>query len=351
MKDVVFVLNWWKGSQAGGGAKKFNIEMVDSLRNDYDINGSVLYNRGNDSSEQLIGSSNLSCIWKIFTHLNFHKPKNILIEGGTYFALAALLFKYLRSRETKLIYIFLTYPQNNKKVHVRFLKFLLKTFDKIVFVSKNLEDVFKLYYDYNFHSNTKIIRPAITLNKIKSGGKVSRDKRILVAGLFSSKTNALGCKLILDTFDTLNTEFSDYKITFLGEGRYKEKVVSYAQKTNIKSQIEFRGFVNDVDRYLLSSTLLIYASYGTGSPLTIIEAMSRNCMVLASKCGGIPEMIKHNSEGLLFKNNVEDLSEKLSICLKNPSFRKSLSDNAFKRYSKYYVRKRLGNDFFNLIYV
>ena len=345
---LIYLFNWWKGSDNGGGAKKFNCELVSSLKNNYNIKGNVLYSRGNDPNEFKIGDNSFSSIKKILTLLRSIKPNSILVEGGIYFAFSALIYKLFDSKKTKIVYTFLTYPQNGKKASAFFLGLILVYFDKIVFVSNNLKDIFKKLYGYNFRERTKIIRPAITVEEsIES--TVERNKIILVAGLFSNKTNALGCKLIIDSFNEVKDEFKDFQILFLGDGYYKKHVEKYSYRMGLNSRLIFKGFVDNMSHYLSKSSLLLYASFGTGTPLTIIEAMSLKCTVLASKCGGIPEMIKNNHECLLFNNNKQDLTDKIRHCLKDRKFSNSLAENAYLRYLNDYTSDKIGNDYYSLI--
>lgn len=46
--------------------------------------------------------------------------------------------------------------------------------------------------------------------------------------------------------------------------------------------------------------MLILPSYSEGLPQVILEAMASGCVVAATKVGGIPSVITHESNGLLF---------------------------------------------------
>ena len=56
--------------------------------------------------------------------------------------------------------------------------------------------------------------------------------------------------------------------------------------------------------------------------LTVVEGMSSGCCVLASRVGGIPELLEHGSEGFLVEpGNVESLVEHLDHVARDPAIR------------------------------
>ena len=66
-------------------------------------------------------------------------------------------------------------------------------------------------------------------------------------------------------------------------------------------------------------------------PYAVLEAMSLGCAVIASAVGGIPELITHERNGLLFES--QDVAQLVSACrrlLDNPALASSLGSQARK---------------------
>ena len=66
-----------------------------------------------------------------------------------------------------------------------------------------------------------------------------------------------------------------------------------------------------------------------------IEALAAQRPVIASRTGGIPEIVKDGDSGMLFtKSSVKDLQHKLETLLKNPLLREKLGKNGYRQIKK-----------------
>ena len=77
-------------------------------------------------------------------------------------------------------------------------------------------------------------------------------------------------------------------------------------------------------------TILVHLSESEGLPTIIMEAMVMKIPVIASKIGGIPELIDENS-GILVDNNVSNVFNACKKLLENEGFYGKISKKAFKK--------------------
>jgi glycosyltransferase involved in cell wall biosynthesis len=83
------------------------------------------------------------------------------------------------------------------------------------------------------------------------------------------------------------------------------------------------------DRVLSSATLFILPSYNEGMPLAVLEAMAYGLPVISTPVGGIPEIIVDGKTGLLVNpGDVQALSDRISLLLRNPDLCQKLGTNA-----------------------
>lgn len=96
--------------------------------------------------------------------------------------------------------------------------------------------------------------------------------------------------------------------------------------------IEFMGrFDNRRIAEILDQTdvIVVPSIWYENSPITIMEALTTGTPVIASDLGGMPEMVHHNVNGLLFKvGDVDDLATQLQWLVDEPGLVKSLAANA-----------------------
>jgi glycosyltransferase involved in cell wall biosynthesis len=97
--------------------------------------------------------------------------------------------------------------------------------------------------------------------------------------------------------------------------------------------------VADALPYIRAADLLLLPSLGEVMPLSILEAMALKTPVLASKVGGIPEVIEAGISGSLFDlENSKDFVKKFLLLKNDSSLRKQLANNAYRRYHSSFSR-------------
>ena len=83
--------------------------------------------------------------------------------------------------------------------------------------------------------------------------------------------------------------------------RYKHEVLEYAKHPDLRDRIHFLGWREDVPSALESLDILVCPSENEPFGLVLLEASAAGVPVVGSNSGGIPEIIRHRSNGLLFK--------------------------------------------------
>ncbi len=123
-----------------------------------------------------------------------------------------------------------------------------------------------------------------------------------------------GVDVLLESWDNNNS-----RLLIAGTGPEEEKL-KYKYRNN--KSIEFVGFIKGEKKYKLlaeAKSLIVPSIWHETFGLIILEAFYSNTPVIASKVGGIPDLIEEMKTGILFEaGNVSDLSEKLKWCEEHP---------------------------------
>lgn len=91
-------------------------------------------------------------------------------------------------------------------------------------------------------------------------------------------------------------------------------------------RVTFWGYQRDVYRFLRRSDILVVPGLDETFPMALIEGLLAGQAVVASRCGGIPDMIEHGRTGLLFPpGNTRVLARHLLRLLTNDRLRLRLA--------------------------
>jgi len=106
-------------------------------------------------------------------------------------------------------------------------------------------------------------------------------------------------------------------VVFKHEERYFQRLREMATKTMGSDRIHFTGELSNVPEVLQASDLLVLNSRQEPFGLVLVEAMSSGTPVLASRVGGIPEIVTDQVNGWLVEkgDSVELASKLLSLSL------------------------------------
>jgi len=85
----------------------------------------------------------------------------------------------------------------------------------------------------------------------------------------------------------------------IGDGPERGALVSLAERLGMGDRFSFLGFRTDVARLLSGVDLLAAPSRNEGLGMSILEAMALSLPVVASRVGGIPEVVTDGVTGLL----------------------------------------------------
>jgi glycosyltransferase involved in cell wall biosynthesis len=91
----------------------------------------------------------------------------------------------------------------------------------------------------------------------------------------------------------------DARLVLVGEGPELPKIQDQVRQLNLESQVRFLGLRKDVARLLSAADLFLLTSVSEGIPLTVIEAMAAGLPVVATRVGGVGEVVDDGRTGLL----------------------------------------------------
>lgn len=116
-------------------------------------------------------------------------------------------------------------------------------------------------------------------------------------------------------------------LVIAGDGPLRDELEDLASEEDVLSHIRFLGFVQDIGSLLELIHVFVLPSWTEGLPITILEALLAGKAVVATKVGGIPEVIENERNGLLVEpRNPDVLAAQILRLLDDDELRTRLGD-------------------------
>lgn len=149
-----------------------------------------------------------------------------------------------------------------------------------------------------------------------------------------------GILTLIKAAHIVRKDFSGVKFVVVGKEWRHSELFSRFLARNLP--FEFRGATpNDqVIELYRKAKVFVLPSHIEASPITVSEAMATGTPVVASRVGGIPEMVRDGYDGLLFqRGNAEQLGNKICAALRRDN---DIEDIVLRGYKT--VRERFNAD-------
>lgn len=131
-------------------------------------------------------------------------------------------------------------------------------------------------------------------------------------------------KLVLDAFAQAHRVVSDISLVMIGGGPLKDEMVRLTDDLKITSSVTIRDWtkMDQAQEIIAQSDIMVMPSHHESFGVAALEAASFGLPVIATRVGGIPEVVEHNQTGLLIPpGDVEALTTAMITLAKNKSIR------------------------------
>jgi glycosyltransferase involved in cell wall biosynthesis len=91
----------------------------------------------------------------------------------------------------------------------------------------------------------------------------------------------------------------DVHFLVVGDGESGPAIRALARRLGLMKRLTFTGWRYDLPRIYADLDVVVSCSKNEGTPFTIIEAMAAGCPVVATRVGGVPDLLKDQATGLL----------------------------------------------------
>ncbi|MCX5801172.1 MAG: glycosyltransferase family 4 protein [Candidatus Eisenbacteria bacterium] len=134
---------------------------------------------------------------------------------------------------------------------------------------------------------------------------------------------------VLEVAAVASEKVARAKFIVVGEGRLRGRLERRARELGVEEQVRFLGFREDVPRLMRIADVFLFPSVSEGLGTSVLEAMAAGVPVVASRTGGIVEIVEDGATGFLAEpDDVDSMAEAVVRLAGEPELSGAMSARA-----------------------
>ena len=241
------------------------------------------------------------------------------LTRATYFASVSSLFRRVPAISTVHI-------ANHDQIYKRMARGQNRLIAVSNFVRGMLHgrDIPDRYIDTVYNGTEFTEFESVSPNGVKSELGIPADRRLV--GLVGRVCHDKGHLLMIEAMKDVLRQHPSAHLVFVGriDAEFKPEMESAVHSSGISNRLTMTGNRTDIPRMLDSFEFTVMPSHKETFGVAAIEAMARRKPVVASRIGGLPEVVRHGQTGLLVDLRADEVSEAVSYLLANEPEREQM---------------------------
>jgi glycosyltransferase involved in cell wall biosynthesis len=124
--------------------------------------------------------------------------------------------------------------------------------------------------------------------------------------------------------------------SFVGDGNQRQALVARSAST-ATGKVHWHGLVHAASRLLRAFDVFVLSSRTEGTPMVLFEAMNAGIPIVATRVGGVPDMLRREDALLVEPDDPESLASAIRETMRNPDAARSRAASARARLAADYA--------------
>jgi glycosyltransferase involved in cell wall biosynthesis len=196
--------------------------------------------------------------------------------------------------------------------------------DKVIAVSSDIEQALLRSYDAArivcIHNGIDLEAVRATTQRADMRRKWNIDNKAVLIGTVGRLVPVKGHALLLEAFRILSQSFQNVILILVGDGPLREQLETEAKRLGLDQSVIFSGHQEQSYDFINMMDIFVLPSLHEGIPMVLLEAFALKRPVIASRVGGIPEVVSHGESGILVSpSNPDELAAAISALIEDQS--------------------------------
>jgi glycosyltransferase involved in cell wall biosynthesis len=343
--------------QPGTGIGTFILGITEVLKRNPDLE-LLMIAPGDDRGHKGRPGSQLLLAWHQLLELRRARPSVVHAHDHPALVAAAVVYRMLSGRAVRVLYTSHFDPVDRRSLWRRLLLGWLLTRCEVVTVAAE-DSVAKLTLMATptpppakvrvvRGAATVVVRdkldPAVTAFSAKIGHRSG--PLLLQVSNFIFPAKVEGAFRLLQALPLIRQRIPDVRLLLVGTGPLVERVKAGRDQLGLADAVTIPGtFIADLSLPVGLSDLHCHITLQDACPISILEAMHAGKAIVASRTGGIPEIIEDGVNGMLVDNDPEQIAAVIVELLENPDKMAALGSRAQQNARIMFTWDRVAADF------
>jgi glycosyltransferase involved in cell wall biosynthesis len=181
------------------------------------------------------------------------------------------------------------------------------------------------------------------------------DEEVFVYGTVGRLVETKGQRVLLEAFVRVYEKYPKSWLVLAGKGRLESELRRLAAKFGIQKSVMFLGHRHDIPEVLKAYDVFVLPSVAEGLPGALLEAMATGLPVIASRVGGVPEILNTCAlDTMVSPRSVDDLASAMKALYetsteKRDEIGKALKARALGKFSQEKMISAMTAEYLNVM--
>ena len=166
-----------------------------------------------------------------------------------------------------------------------------------------------------------------------------------VVGWVGRMTAVKRTDAVVQTLQKLVERGVDAHVLLVGDGPDRDHLERYAHDLGVIRRCLFLGYQDDVARFYDAIDVMLLPSVNEGTPVSVIEALAAGRPTVATRVGGVPDVVRDGVDGFLVDSaDPDELAARLAELAADPELRARMGAAGREHVVARYAVERLVDD-------